>query len=75
MKRVTFNSCKKVRYYYYLKIYYDDIWWSCGDYEDFLKSALDDIKRLKRIHGGITLHEARKLLYQTKITYDESNFS
>jgi len=58
-----------------LKIYDDDIWWSCEDYEYFLKSAIDDVKRLKRIHGGITLREARKLLYQTRITYDENNFS
>ena len=52
----------------------NDIWWCEDDYIFFNNSFLRDIYLLMKNHEGMNIQQAKMLLTQTKIRYDESFF-
>lgn len=76
-KTVSFNTEKYIHIIPYLTEYISptELWWSQNEHTESIKSAFEEINRLKLIHKSIKLTDALRLLYQpNNITYNKNNF-
>ena len=59
-------------FFIFVKNYKERFWYSSRDYNQFINNHLTEINEL--INRGANLHDAKRLLYQTNIEYNEENF-
>jgi len=54
--------------------FFDEIWWSKTDYNDFFYSAKREINDFMSENPFTNLRDAKKMLYQPNSVYDHNDF-